>query len=188
MLPDFIANANLQRVLFRLLAHEQLTVREQAKMAMTGLLARSPFAVIEKCFLAMIAKLDMREDQEDGKTGGSREEDLFKLSKPSSCFLDAYEAEGLISVCDILVNELPFNYVLASWTAFSPTFENYLAHPASTVRQVPIFGEFSSSLRWLGVQTHTRTLSFSGCFIRLRATFSCIYFLGAASIPIRPAC
>lgn len=131
MLPGFIANANLQRALFHLLAHEQLTVREHAKMAMTGLLARSPFPAIEKSFLTIIAKLDKSEQSHAGK-------DELTWENPSSptIFLNAYEAEGLISVCDILVNELPFSYILAWWPAFSPTFEKYLAHPASTVRQV----------------------------------------------------
>jgi hypothetical protein len=113
-LPDFLKN--LPSLLYRLLAHQQQTVREHATKAFISFLSRSDFAVIEKSFQALLEKLASNSN--------------------TNHMLGAYEAEGFLNVAAILVNELPVAYVLAHWENHFPVFERYLAHRASSVRQV----------------------------------------------------
>eukprot|EP01052_Picozoa_sp_SAG31_P023159 SAG31_NODE_1888_length_6987_cov_1.481852_9_plen_233_part_00 len=50
-------------------------------------------------------------------------------------FVEDYEAEGLFSLCAVLIKILLTQWLVEHWDTFAPTFERYLAHPASTVRQ-----------------------------------------------------
>ena len=49
--------------------------------------------------------------------------------------LEAYEAQGLLSLCEFLFKTLPSSHILGQWPVLFPTINSYLAHSASTVRQ-----------------------------------------------------
>lgn len=95
----------------------QLTVRSNAQQTISVFLSLTDFTESQKCFLSVIGKLGPLDSQ-----------------KPT--MLIAYQSEGLLSVLDTLVKDLPFHYVLANWSRFYPTIHLYLSHSASTVRQV----------------------------------------------------
>lgn len=65
----------------------------------------------------------------------------------SSCIplLPAYEAEGLLALCSIILARIPSPVLLRQWEFIVPILTAYLAHSASTVRQVWFgFGIFIS--------------------------------------------
>lgn len=49
--------------------------------------------------------------------------------------VEAYEAQGLLSLCEYLFKTLPSAHILGQWPVLFPTINMYLAHSASTVRQ-----------------------------------------------------
>lgn len=49
--------------------------------------------------------------------------------------LPAHEAEGLLGVCQFIIRNISPGVLLPKWPLFFVTFSEYLAHPASTVRQ-----------------------------------------------------
>jgi hypothetical protein len=56
--------------------------------------------------------------------------------KPSSSeLLGAFEAEGLLSLCAVLVKVLKVDWLFSHWSSYAPTLQTYLGHQASTVRQ-----------------------------------------------------
>ena len=66
----------------------------------------------------------------------------------STAFLGAYEASGLLGVCDFIIKHIPPGFLLPNWPLYFSTFEMYLSHPASTVRSASLVrcGSTSSSL------------------------------------------
>lgn len=48
---------------------------------------------------------------------------------------DAFAAQGLLGLCVLLVKAAPAAHLLARWPQALGTFEPFLAHAASTVRQ-----------------------------------------------------
>ena len=75
----------------------------------------------------------------------------------NAAFIDAYEAEGLLGVCLFIIKHVPVGFLLPDWPIYFSTFDMYLSHPASTVRQATsnLFkflgscGEFASSVQIL---------------------------------------
>jgi hypothetical protein len=63
--------------------------------------------------------------------------ELFsKLEPHQHVLVDAYHAEGLLNLCQIVLLRLSSPRLLFYWSNFFPVLVSYLAHPASTVRQV----------------------------------------------------
>eukprot|EP00899_Mesostigma_viride_P012136 jgi/Mesvir1/20923/Mv07994-RA.1 len=60
---------------------------------------------------------------------------LSAMSAASARLLEAAAAEGLLSALGELAGCLPCDFLADNWSAYIPTVERYLAHPASTVRQ-----------------------------------------------------
>ncbi|KAJ1473710.1 hypothetical protein T484DRAFT_3318028 [Baffinella frigidus] len=58
-----------------------------------------------------------------------------ELAPLEETLVEAFEAQGLLSLCGDLLERLPSRAILQSWDAWLPTFNRYLGHSASTVRQ-----------------------------------------------------
>ncbi|XP_071958433.1 uncharacterized protein [Antedon mediterranea] len=138
-LPDFIT-CKMHSIIYSMLAHPQLTVREQATKAFATYLYRCEFKEALQSFKEALSHLcdgtgiTMSLDIDDGHVlsqGLPHHAVLCKHYK----FLDAYSAEGLLGVCINLIKHMPPGHLLPSWPLYFSTFNLYLMHPASTVRQ-----------------------------------------------------
>ena len=103
---------------FASLADPQLSVREVATKAFAVYLSRSSHRETVKAFGEVI-----------GRLRGGR--------KPCSAegLLGAFEAEGLLSLCAVLVKVLKVEWLFSHWSSYAPTLQTHLGHQASTVRQ-----------------------------------------------------
>eukprot|EP01043_Picozoa_sp_COSAG02_P020762 COSAG02_NODE_1031_length_15073_cov_13.084279_8_plen_862_part_01 len=102
---------------FASLADPQLSVRAVATKAFAVYLSRSSHRETVKAFGEVIGRL---------RGGG----------KPASLqLLGAFEAEGLLSLCAVLVKVLTVDWLYSHWSSYAPTLQTYLGHEASTVRQ-----------------------------------------------------
>ena len=70
-----------------------------------------------------------------------------------------YSIEGLLRMCSMLINILPSSFLVTEWESYWPTFEIFLHHKASTVRQIT--SSIFLHLIKRGSSTGTRTLLFS---------------------------
>jgi hypothetical protein len=127
-LPSFVTP--LPSILYRMLAHPQLSVRIAASKLFTSYLARCNSSTTFATFSEIIARL--------GSRNASEQFEPVRL-------LDAYEAEGLLGLFSNVLARVPAPVLLKLWQTFVPILTDYLAHPASTVRQVePILDFFMS--------------------------------------------
>ena len=110
-LPRFVRDG-LRDVLFELLTHEQLSIRENATKGLAAFLSRSAFEETLSAFSEAVHRID------------------------KTPMLDDYSAEGLLGLCVPLIKQVPSSYLLSHWATYFPAFNMYLAHPASTVRQM----------------------------------------------------
>ena len=118
-LPSFISKGNLLRnLLFHLLAHPQVSIREIVAETFTAYLARCSINESNQTLLEIFPKLIVDNS----------------LKNAVGC-LDAYEAEGLLSLCWNLIQKVSNCFIEDNWSSLISIFEAYLAHPASTVRQ-----------------------------------------------------
>ena len=134
-LPEFIT-LHLKDLLFGALAHQQLSVRENAAKAFSCYLSRAPLRETRVCLAEVIRKLQNRVDAPDG--GGEERE----VGSGRSCgrasaveLVEAFEAQGLLSLVSDVLERLPSRVILQEWDALIVTFSHYLSHSASTVRQ-----------------------------------------------------
>ena len=110
-------SSTLAVVGFASLADPQLSVRAVATKAFAVYLSRSSHRETVKAFGEVIGRL---------RGGG----------KPACLqLLGAYEAEGLLSLCAVLVKVLTVDWLYSHWSSYAPTLQTYLGHEASTVRQ-----------------------------------------------------
>ncbi|CAB4014275.1 uncharacterized protein LOC113682722 isoform X2, partial [Paramuricea clavata] len=132
-LPEFITDS-LYTVVFSLLAHPQLSIREHASKAFTSILSRSESQYIEKSFRQVIIHLCKGTDVD---INNQKYEKLphHAVLREDFTFLDAYEAQGLLEVSIFLIKRIPVNILMERWPLYFSTFNLYLMHPASTVRQ-----------------------------------------------------
>ncbi|CAH3196446.1 unnamed protein product [Porites evermanni] len=137
-LPDFIMSS-VHSVIFSLLVHPQLSIREHATKALSAILSRCEFEVALFSFQEVINRL-CRGTQGDGHsqevTEGIVELPHHAVLRQNFKFLKAHEAEGLLAICIFLIKHIPPGYLLPKWPLYFSTFNLYLMHPASTVRQV----------------------------------------------------
>ena len=122
-LPDFISD-KLHAVLFERLAHQQLSVRESANKVFAAVLARSDVSTA-------IATLDEAVQRLSGQHANSSP----RGSSSVRVLAAADEAAGLLTLCITILKQLPASS-LCRLPEMTQTFHDYLAHPASTVRQV----------------------------------------------------
>lgn len=132
-LPEFITDS-LYSVVFSLLAHPQLSIREHASKAFTSILSRSEFQYIEKSFQQVIIRL-CKDTEVDMNNMSYEKLPHHALLREDFSFLDAYEAQGLLEVSVFLIKRIPVNLLMERWPLYFSTFNLYLMHPASTVRQ-----------------------------------------------------
>ncbi|XP_071784930.1 LOW QUALITY PROTEIN: uncharacterized protein [Asterias amurensis] len=132
-LPEFVSN-HIHMTVYPLLAHPQLGVRENATKALSTYLSRCDFKVALKCLREAVSRL-CQSDQAESWSSGDCVFLQHAVLKPSYKFLDAYEAEGLLSVCLYLIKYVQSGVLLPYWMQYFSTFNLYLMHPASTVRQ-----------------------------------------------------
>lgn len=126
--PNFISS-EIHNVVFKLLYHSQLTIREHAAKALSTYISCSDGQEAYSTFQQVIKQLlkDVI-----GSTDILSSVESIKLPIK---FLDAYAAEGLLSVCLSIIKVLPLQMMLSNWLTYTNTFLLYLSHPASTVRQ-----------------------------------------------------
>ncbi|XP_022803924.1 uncharacterized protein LOC111341234 isoform X4 [Stylophora pistillata] len=136
-LPEYIMSS-VHSVLFSLLVHPQLIIREHSTKAISAILSRCEFEVALSSFQEVINRLC------HGTQEGSEDitEDITEIQLPHHAvfrqhfkFLKAHEAEGLLGVCIFLIKHIPPGYLLPKWPLYFSTLNLYLMHPASTVRQ-----------------------------------------------------
>ena len=120
-----VVQSNMGEVVFRLLQHPQLSVRENATKAYSDFLSRTSIEEVKRNFSVVMDRLG----RTTAAAGGGGDD-------PAGQLLEAYEAEGLFSLCAILVKMLPSPWLSEEWQRYAGILDRYLAHPASTVRQV----------------------------------------------------
>ena len=103
---------------FASLADPQLSVREVATKAFAVYLSRSNHRETVKAFGEVIGRLRGGRNPCEGEG-----------------LLGAFEAEGLLSLCAVLVKVLKVEWLFSHWSSYAPTLQTYLGHQASTVRQ-----------------------------------------------------
>jgi len=132
-LPSFITQ-HLKPLLFGALAHPQLSVRENAAKAFSCYLSRTPLHETHVCLAEVIRKLQAggRKEAGDGGSGGAEREDS---NAPRNVLVEAFEAQGLLSLTSDLLERLPSRLILQQWDSLIASFSLYLSHSASTVRQ-----------------------------------------------------
>lgn len=102
-----------------MLAHPQLSTREVATKLFATYLSRSPFRAALASLKDIVTRLhggsaSGRESGEgDGPRCGGTEEEAF---------LDAYEAVGLLGVCEHIIKHIPPGFLLPNWPMYFSTF------------------------------------------------------------------
>lgn len=160
-LPKFLAGP-IRDVVYPLLAHEMLSVRENAIRLFTAFLLRSEPIEAVTSLKEVLNVLRGREARPvdpayDGRASGAasrgrapppppvpREDgrDGFRLPAATADELrpggisDPFHAEGALGLIVVLVRLAPSSLLQASWGVVFPTLRQYLQHDASTVRQV----------------------------------------------------
>ncbi|KAJ7369479.1 hypothetical protein OS493_038717 [Desmophyllum pertusum] len=106
-LPDFIMSS-VHSVLFSLLVHPQLSIREHTTKALSAILSRCHFEVALSSFQEVINRL-CHGTQGDGPgqeiTQGISELPHHAVFRQHFKFLKAHEAEGLLGVCLFLIKK-----------------------------------------------------------------------------------
>nr|XP_006825186.1 PREDICTED: uncharacterized protein LOC102802136 [Saccoglossus kowalevskii] len=105
-LPDFITS-NIHSIIFPLLEHPQLSIRENSIKAFSSFLSRCDFKEALSSFqevVSLLCKGAILEYKSDNIVSSALN-DLPHLAvmRPDYKFLDAYHAEGLLGVCIFLV-------------------------------------------------------------------------------------
>ncbi|KAI8504645.1 hypothetical protein Bbelb_177630 [Branchiostoma belcheri] len=132
-LPSFITQ-NFNDVVRPLLAHAQLSIREHATKAYSSYLSRCEFREALSSFREVMSHL-CRDSRPEAEAAEQVPLPHLAVLRREYSFMDAYEAEGLLGVCVFLVKHIPPGFMLPSWPYYFSTFNLYLMHPASTVRQ-----------------------------------------------------
>ncbi|KAL4234093.1 hypothetical protein ACF0H5_005746 [Mactra antiquata] len=122
-IPDFITE-KIHSVVFDLLSHTQLTIREHSAKTLATYITCSRITDALDTLSEVVQIL-----KSDNETNSPRKQVY------NGQFLDDYASEGFLGVCIFLVKVIPLNYLLPGWPEYISTFIHYLSHPASTVRQ-----------------------------------------------------
>lgn len=144
-LPSFITE-HLKPLLFGALAHPQLSVRENAARAFSSYLSRTPLHETQVCLAQVIRKLHsgahaqgQAADAESGGlscgSAGAEAQGAGDSRRRRPRLVEAFEAQGLLSLAIDLIERLPSRLILRQWDSLIDTFSLYLSHSASTVRQ-----------------------------------------------------
>ncbi|XP_048576620.1 uncharacterized protein LOC5501449 isoform X2 [Nematostella vectensis] len=132
-LPSFIVDS-VHSVLYSLLAHPQLSIRDHATKAFSSIFSRCEFQEAFAAFEEVVKRLCRGTQSPESTFKGWHLPHLAVL-RPDFKFLQACEAEGLLGVCVFLIKHIPPGFLLPNWPRYFSTFNLYLMHPASTVRQ-----------------------------------------------------
>ncbi|XP_030831113.1 uncharacterized protein LOC764251 isoform X2 [Strongylocentrotus purpuratus] len=138
-IPSFITS-RMHSIVYPLLAHQQLSVRECAIKAFTSFLSKCEFQEALSSFSDAISRLDQGSHLLSSSNSDTQGRPCYQVPhqavlKKDFKFLNAYEAEGLLGVCLYLVKHIPPGFLLPKWPFYFSVFSLYLMHPASTVRQ-----------------------------------------------------
>ncbi|XP_071824496.1 uncharacterized protein [Apostichopus japonicus] len=134
-LPRFLADS-LHSLIYPLLAHPQISVRENATKAFSSFLSRCDFQEALNALDEAISRLSpLKEPISVVSLADDSATRVVDLPADEEQFIDAYEAEGLISVCIGLIKQIPASFLLQKWTFYFSVYNICLMHPASTVRQ-----------------------------------------------------
>ncbi|XP_052231830.1 uncharacterized protein LOC127845146 isoform X2 [Dreissena polymorpha] len=128
-MPGFISE-KIHSVVFNLLAHSQLSVREHAAKTLATYVTCSDISVALSTLNEVVQVL---------RRGTKNREVpitiVTLLQVLPGQFVDDYAAEGFLAVCIFLIKVIPLCQLLSRWPEYISTFLLYLSHPASTVRQ-----------------------------------------------------
>ncbi|XP_038070468.1 uncharacterized protein LOC119739556 isoform X2 [Patiria miniata] len=136
-LPEFICSC-ISSVVYPLLAHPQVSVRDHATKAFSTYLSRCDFKVAVESLKEAVSKLGQDEKMERLKAlsfGDCISLPHYAVLQPNYNFMAACQAEGLLSVCLYLIKHVQSGVLLLNWPKYFSTFSLNLMHPASTVRQ-----------------------------------------------------
>lgn len=114
-LPQYVKE-NMEKVLFKLFAHPQFSIREVAGKAFSTFLNKSEFSYLVESFEKIVQHLGIQ-------------------NKENLVFMDACEAEGFMNAVLFLIKSIPLTHLIHNWQRYWSVFTHYLIHPASTVRQ-----------------------------------------------------
>ncbi|XP_052819108.1 uncharacterized protein LOC128244975 isoform X2 [Mya arenaria] len=128
-IPEFISG-RIQSVVFDLLSHSQLTIREHAAKTLATYITCSSVDDAISTLNDVVQILRSYSKNTEVPIGL-----VMLLQSHSGKFVDDYAAEGFLGVCIFLVKVIPLSCLLPSWPEYISTFLLYLSHPASTVRQ-----------------------------------------------------
>ena len=154
-LPAYISDGLLP-VLYKRLAHPQLSVREITSRVICNLLSRTRFSETIDCFkqsvrhLRRLQPIPPPSDPATPSTGTGLPARTSSSSSSLSTvgsyphlphlsrmpLLGAAEAEGFVKLVFMLIRKLPVDYLTDNWDKYAHVLDAYLAHPACTVRQV----------------------------------------------------
>ncbi|KAL5022616.1 hypothetical protein ScPMuIL_001771 [Solemya velum] len=123
-MPDFISR-QIREVVFLLLSHPQLTIRDSAVKLLSIYIACSDHKE------ALSTLEDVMKILEEGINIGIDNDDIYLPGQ----FPDAYRSEGFLNVCISVIKVLPISELLPNFVYHLSVYVMYLSHPASTVRQ-----------------------------------------------------
>eukprot|EP00039_Didymoeca_costata_P030236 m.28520 g.28520 ORF g.28520 m.28520 type:complete len:1346 (+) comp8008_c0_seq1:235-4272(+) len=126
-LPPFIATQDFVNLLYKMLAHPQLGIRENATKAFSAYLSRIKIKEVVVIFQNIVERMQ----------AGLTYEEYQQAATAEGCglLLEPYESEGLLGVCTYIIKHIETGFLLPKWPQYFFTFSRYLSHPASTVRQ-----------------------------------------------------
>ena len=142
-LPGFVSG-NIKCVAYPMLAHSQLSVRENAIRLYATYLSRSPVSEIVACLDDILDVLALKCHLSEysllyAQKAGQGGEDIGHTSSSrtlSNGLLPAFSAEGVLGLLAIVVRLVGAAGLFAEWHVMFETLFRYLGHPASTVRQI----------------------------------------------------
>ncbi|XP_074644937.1 uncharacterized protein LOC141901529 [Tubulanus polymorphus] len=126
-MPEFIQKG-IKQLLYSLLANPQLTIRENMTKAFSVYITKCDFQEAVDAFNDVICHL-----KNPHITAATNDKQHEESTAPM--FIDAFTAEGILGVCLFLVKHIPPSFLLQKRNEYFDTFNVYLMHPASTVRQ-----------------------------------------------------
>ncbi|XP_064639855.1 uncharacterized protein LOC135495320 [Lineus longissimus] len=137
-IPEFISD-NIKGLIYPMLAHPQLTIRENAIKTFSSYMLRCDAKETLCALHDAVVELCKNTTQQESGNGCDKATCMtlphLAVLRKDFTFMDAYNAEGLLGICLFLVKHIPATQLLPNWDQYFSTFSLYLMHPASTVRQ-----------------------------------------------------
>lgn len=112
-LPDFVTSG-FRTMVYEMLAHKQLSIRDSAAKAFSAYLARSQYQEVLLLFHEIVERLRRKTPCAE-TTAAAPTQATSTLTAYGFYLLDDYEAEGLLGVCLFIIKHLQPGFLLPNW-------------------------------------------------------------------------